>query len=48
MQMVEVLDWIPQFGIQYHLGVDGISILLVMLTTLLVPVVMCLYLTSLI
>ncbi len=39
MQMVEQVDWIPQFGIQYHLGVDGISLLLVMLTTLLVPVV---------
>jgi NADH-quinone oxidoreductase subunit M len=39
MQMVEQVDWIPQFGIQYHLGVDGISILLVLLTTLLVPVV---------
>jgi NADH-quinone oxidoreductase subunit M len=39
MQMVERIDWIPQLGISYHLGVDGISILLVLLTTLLVPVV---------
>ncbi len=39
MQMVERFDWIPQFGIQYNVGVDGISLLLVMLTTLLVPIV---------
>ncbi len=38
-QMVEQIDWIPQFGITYHLGVDGISLLLVLLTTLLIPVV---------
>jgi NADH-quinone oxidoreductase subunit M len=33
------VDWIPQFGISYHLGVDGISLLLVLLTTLLIPIV---------
>jgi NADH-quinone oxidoreductase subunit M len=38
-QLVEEVDWIPRFGISYHLGVDGISLLLVLLTTLLVPVV---------
>ena len=27
--------WIPGFGIQYHVGVDGISLLLVLLTTFL-------------
>ena len=31
----EVADWIPAFGIQYKLGVDGISLVLVVLTTLL-------------
>ncbi|RMF87826.1 MAG: NADH-quinone oxidoreductase subunit M [Nitrospirae bacterium] len=35
MQFVEVHDWIPAFGIHYHVGVDGISLLLVLLTTLL-------------
>lgn len=30
--------WIPDWGISYALGVDGISVLLVLLTTLLVPV----------
>ena len=38
-QMVEKLPWIPQFGITYQLGVDGVSLLLVLLTTLLIPVV---------
>ena len=33
-QYVERADWIPTFGIQYHVGIDGISLLLVMLTTL--------------
>jgi NADH-quinone oxidoreductase subunit M len=33
-QMVEKADWIPSLGVQYMLGIDGISLLLVMLTTL--------------
>ncbi|HHQ47446.1 MAG TPA: Fe-S-binding domain-containing protein, partial [Acidobacteria bacterium] len=33
------VPWIPQFGINYILGMDGISLLLVLLTTLLIPVV---------
>jgi len=33
------IPWIPQFGINYHIGVDGVSLLLVLLTTLLLPVV---------
>jgi NADH-quinone oxidoreductase subunit M len=32
-QYVEALDWIPIFGIQYKLGVDGLSAALVVLTT---------------
>jgi len=32
-QYVEVADWIPFFGIQYKLGADGLSVLLVVLTT---------------
>ena len=34
-QFVEDVAWIPFFGIHYHLGVDGISLTLVILTTLL-------------
>jgi NADH-quinone oxidoreductase subunit M len=32
-QFEEKLDWIPSLGVHYHLGMDGISLLLVMLTT---------------
>jgi NADH-quinone oxidoreductase subunit M len=37
MQFVEERAWIPGAGISYHLGVDGISLLLVLLTTFLAP-----------
>ncbi len=33
-QFVEKLDWIPSLGVQYIVGIDGISLLLVMLTTI--------------
>ena len=39
MQFVEFYYWIPQFGINYHLAVDGISLFLVLLTTLMGPIV---------
>jgi NADH-quinone oxidoreductase subunit M len=39
-QLVELKSWIPQWGVSYALGVDGISLWLVLLTTLLTPVVM--------
>jgi NADH-quinone oxidoreductase subunit M len=32
-QLVEQADWIPLFGIQYKVGVDGLSLILVVLTT---------------
>jgi NADH-quinone oxidoreductase subunit M len=35
-QFVEQYSWIPQFGISYHLGIDGISLLLTLLTTILI------------
>jgi NADH-quinone oxidoreductase subunit M len=38
-QYLEQRDWIPQFGLQYKLGVDGISILMILLTGLLTPIV---------
>ena len=37
MQFVERAQWMPTFNIQYAVGVDGISVLLVLLTTLLTP-----------
>jgi len=36
-QLVERVPWIPAFGIEYHLGVDGISLWLVVLTGFLTP-----------
>lgn len=37
-QLIERAPWIPAWGISYILGVDGISLLLVLLTTLLTAV----------
>src|SRR2546427_7159152 len=36
-QFVEHRPWMPTLGIAYHLGIDGISLLLVLLTTFLMP-----------
>jgi len=36
-QFVESRAWLPQFGISYHLGVDGISLFLIVLTGFLTP-----------
>ena len=33
LQLVEQANWIPSWGIQYYLGVDGLSILFVLLTS---------------
>jgi len=38
-QFVDIYPWIPQFGISFHVGLDGISLFLVLLTTLLLPIV---------
>ncbi|MSO33167.1 MAG: NADH-quinone oxidoreductase subunit M [Candidatus Nanopelagicaceae bacterium] len=38
-QFVEKHQWIPAFGINYALGVDGISLLLILLALVLTPVV---------
>ena len=37
-QWVEKVEWMPEFGIAYHMGVDGISVLFILLTTLLTPI----------
>src|SRR5215510_2171479 len=33
MQFVERHSWIPSIGVEYHFGIDGISLLLILLTT---------------
>lgn len=37
MQLLERLRWMPGFGIYYVVGIDGISLFLVLLTTFLMP-----------
>jgi len=37
MQFVEKLPWIPSFGINYYVGIDGVSLFLILLTTFITP-----------
>jgi NADH-quinone oxidoreductase subunit M len=39
-QFVEYEAWLPEYGVHYFVGIDGISLLLTLLTTFLMPVVM--------
>jgi len=39
-QFQEFRDWIPSLGIHYHLGMDGISLFLALLSTFLTPIAM--------
>jgi len=39
MQFTERLPWIPAYGIDYFIGIDGLSLFLVLLTTFLGPIV---------
>jgi NADH-quinone oxidoreductase subunit M len=38
-QLNEDLPWIPEWGIRYRLGVDGVSLFLILLTTFIMPLV---------
>jgi NADH-quinone oxidoreductase subunit M len=38
MQLIERVSWIRFYGIEYFVGVDGISLFLILLTTFLMPV----------
>jgi NADH-quinone oxidoreductase subunit M len=41
-QLLEAVDWIPSLNVKYILGIDGISLLLIMLTTFVMPLcVLC-------
>ncbi len=40
MQLTETHTWIEAFGVHYALGVDGLGLLLILLTALLVPIVL--------
>ena len=37
-QLVEQHQWIPQFGVSYALGVDGIALVLILMSVILVPI----------
>ncbi len=37
-QFVEKAEWLPGVGVNYHMGIDGISMMFVLLSTLLTPV----------
>ncbi|WP_417453404.1 NADH-quinone oxidoreductase subunit M [Kiloniella sp.] len=37
-QFVEDVEWMPSLGLSYRMGVDGISVLFVLLSTLLTPI----------
>jgi NADH-quinone oxidoreductase subunit M len=37
-QFVQMADWIPGLNISYHVGIDGMSLLLILLTTFLTPI----------
>jgi NADH-quinone oxidoreductase subunit M len=37
-QLTELVEWIPSLGISYNLGIDGISLWLILLTTFLMPI----------
>jgi NADH-quinone oxidoreductase subunit M len=39
-QFTQIYQWIPQFGIHYAVGVDGIGLVLIGMTAVLMPVVM--------
>ena len=41
MELVQTVPWIPQWGIAYSVGIDGISLTMVLLTTMLMP--LCVY-----
>lgn len=37
-QFVEKIEWLPAFDISYHMGIDGISLFFVILSTFLTPI----------
>jgi NADH-quinone oxidoreductase subunit M len=39
LQLVENISWVPELGISYFVGIDGLSLWLVILTTFLTPLV---------
>jgi len=40
LQLVEYADWLPGYGVQYFVAIDGINMFLILLATLMVPLVL--------
>jgi len=40
LQFVETGNWIPNLGVQYHLGIDGLGLLMLLLTAIITPMAM--------
>lgn len=40
LQLTETHDWVSAFGVHYALGVDGLGLLMILLTVVLVPIVL--------
>src|SRR5258707_926781 len=40
LQFEERHDWIPTLAVQYHLGVDGLGLLMLLLSAIVVPMAM--------
>jgi NADH-quinone oxidoreductase subunit M len=40
LQFQEVHEWIPSLGVQYHVAIDGLGLLMVLLSALVVPLAM--------
>ncbi len=38
LQFAQQMEWIPSLGISFYIGVDGVSILLIVLTTFIMPI----------
>ena len=45
LEFVEKLSWVPSMGINYHLGIDGISLFILMASSILLPMVYCIFST---
>ena len=39
LQFVEIRSWIPSFGINYAVGIDGIALVLILMSVILAPIV---------
>ncbi|MCU0463276.1 MAG: NADH-quinone oxidoreductase subunit M [Anaerolineae bacterium] len=46
LQFVQRNDWLPTFGVSYYVGIDGLGLILVLLTTFIMPLAILFSFTS--